>query len=53
MKQLASPSSRVHVRLTFAGVGFALDMAPPGLLHKGFQDLFLLLGYQTPLFLPF
>lgn len=46
------PSSRVHDGLTFAGVGgFALVMAPPGLLHKGFQDLSLLLGYHAPLLL--
>lgn len=53
MKKLVYPSSRVYICLTFAGVGgFALVMAPPRLLHKGFQDLSLLLGYQTPLFLP-
>lgn len=53
MKKVVHPSSRVLVCLTFAGVGgFALDIAPPGLLHKGFQDLSLLLGYRTPLFLP-
>lgn len=54
MKKLVYASPRpVHICLTFAGVGgFALDMAPPSPLHKGFQDLSLLLGYQTPPFLP-
>lgn len=53
MKKLVSPSSWLYVFLTVAGVGgFALDMTPPSLLYKGFQDLSLLLGYQTAQLLP-